>query len=120
MEEKDVRTALGEVFSQCWESEEFKQHFKEDPKSVFEEYGVPYEDYIVIPASPEELTPEELEMINGGCGFLGVILVAGFVIVAGAVVFMGAAAVSAAAAAVVAESVGAVHAAIGVTVTVAS
>lgn len=48
------------------------------------------------------------------------ILVAGFVIVAGAVVFMGAAAVSAAAAAVVAESVGAVHAAIGVTVTVAS
>ena len=41
MEEKDVRTALGEVFSQCWESEEFKQHFKEDPKSVFEEYGVP-------------------------------------------------------------------------------
>ncbi len=42
---------------------------------------------------------------------------AGFVIVAGAVVFMGAAAVSAA---VVAESVGAVHAAIGVTVTVAS
>ncbi len=77
-------------------------------------------DYIVIPASPEELTPEELEMINGGCGFLGVILVAGFVIVAGAVVFMGAAAVSAAAAAVVAESVGAVHAAIGVTVTVAS
>ena len=186
MEEKDVRTALGEVFSQCWESEEFKQHFKEDPKSVFEEYGVPYEDYkeykvmdapkktmvyvlpyegvkeavqtitegllgnvkdvegkeakqiipegwsiqllqntedvdyIVIPASPEELTPEELEMINGGCGFLGVILVAGFVIVAGAVVFMGAAAVSAAAAAVVAESVGAVHAATGVTVTVAS
>lgn len=71
-------------------------------------------DYIVIPASPEELTPEELEMINGGCGFLGVILVAGFVIVAGAVVFMRAAA------AVVAESVGAVHAAIGVTVTVAS
>lgn len=186
MEEKDARTALGEVFSQCWESEEFKQHFMEDPKSVFEEYGVPYEedkeykvmdapkktmvyvlpyegvkeavqaitegllgnvkdvegkeakqiipegwsiqllqntedvDYIVIPSSPEEMTPEELEMINGGCGFLGFVLVAGFVFVAGAVVFMGAAAVSAAAAAVVAESVGAVHAAIGVTVTVAS
>lgn len=50
MEEKDVRTALGEVFSQCWESEEFKQHFKEDQKSVFEEYGVPYEDYKVMDA----------------------------------------------------------------------
>ena len=183
-EMKDVKTALGEVFSQCWESEEFKQHFIEDPKPVFEEYGVPYDDskeykvmdapkktivyvlpyegvrkavqaiteglmgsvkdvegeeakqiipegwsiqflqntedvnYIVIPSSPEDMTPEELEMINGGCGFLGIVLVAGVVLVAGAVVFMGAVAVSAAAAAVVAESVGGVHAALGVTVAV--
>ena len=43
-EMEDVKTALGEIFSQCWESEEFKQKFIEDPKPVLKEYGVPYDD----------------------------------------------------------------------------
>ncbi len=183
-EMEDVKTALGEIFSQCWESEEFKQKFIEDPKPVLKEYGVPYDDskeykvmdapkktivyvlpyegvkeavqaiseglmgnvkdveggeakqiipegwsiqflqntedvnYIVIPSSPEEMTPEELEMINGGCGFLGIVLIVGVVFVAAAAVFMAGAAVSAAAVAVVAESVGGVHAVLGVSVAV--
>ena len=36
----DQSTKLGEVFSQCWESKEFKQAFMEDPKAIFEEYGI--------------------------------------------------------------------------------
>lgn len=130
---KDQQAKIGEVFSQCWESEEFKQAFIADPKAIFEEYGVnysknkeykvidtpektvihvlPYEGikaglddlhtrlydrvkdlgdeegatiipegwtyqmiqntedtvYFPIPVSPEDLTPEELELVNGGC-----------------------------------------------------
>lgn len=129
----DQATRLGEVFSQCWESEEFKQAFMEDPKAIFEEYGInhkkdanykiidtpdktiihvlPYkgvkkgmesvceilmnhvkdlqddeekqvllegwswqiyqntEDtfFVPLPICPENLTPEELELVNGGC-----------------------------------------------------
>lgn len=129
----DQATRLGEVFSQCWESEEFKQAFIDDPKAIFDEYGVEYkkdcnykiidtpektivhvlpykgikkgmdhlcemlqkhvegitedeekqvllkdwswqiyqntEDtyYVPIPLCPENLTPEELELVNGGC-----------------------------------------------------
>ena len=129
----DQSTKLGEVFSQCWESKEFKQAFMEDPKAIFEEYEINYnkdmeykvidtpdktiihvlpygkvksavkafsdrllglvddiddeeskqillpdwswqiyqntEDtfYIPIPICPEKLSPEELEMVNGGC-----------------------------------------------------
>lgn len=135
---------MGEIFSQCWESDEFKQAFIKDPKAIFKEYGVnhasdkeyviidspektlinvlPYEGikgaidgftenfknrvkdlddkegkqiildgwkfvtyqntpnkfYIVIPHCPEDLSPEELEMVNGGC----FILVAEFLIFA--------------------------------------
>ena len=124
---------LGEVFSQCWESDEFKEAFMDDPKAVFEEYGVDYDHdkeykiietpektmihvlpyeaikpaieqlngillknvkdlsdedskqillegwkweiyqctedtiYVPIPLCPDNLTPEELEMVNGGC-----------------------------------------------------
>lgn len=130
---KDQQAKIGEVFSQCWESEEFKKAFMEDPKAIFDEYGVnynkkkeykvldtpdktvihvlPYEGikaglkdmydrlnenvkdlgdeegkaiipegwtyqivqntedtiYFPIPLSPENLTPEELELVNGGC-----------------------------------------------------
>lgn len=139
---------MGEVFSQCWESEEFKQAFIENPKAIFKEYGVNYcedkeyvvidspkktfvkvlpydgvkqvtkefakhlvdkvEDiddndgkqiildgwkyeiyqntpdkyYISIPQCPEDLTPEELEMINGGCFFAVLIFVAETVAIA--------------------------------------
>lgn len=129
--------ALSEVFSQCWDDEDFEAEFKADPKKIFDKFGVEYDDnvdyvvinndpktityvlpfegvkesveglsevfkkkvenivegkqvipenwcfkfiqntedinYIVIPMSPENLTPEELEFVNG-CGlfsFLG-------------------------------------------------
>lgn len=124
--------ALAEIFSQCWDDEDFKAEFKADPKKVMDKFGVNYNDnvdyvvldndpktityvlpfegvkeavesladalnkkvadvveekqiipenwsikiiqntedinYIVIPMSPENLTPEELEFVNG-CGF---------------------------------------------------
>lgn len=124
--------ALAEIFSQCWDDEEFEEEFKADPKKMMDKYGVEYNDnvdyvvlsndpktvtyvlpfegvketveniadtfkkkvadvvegrqvipenwcikfiqntedvnYIVIPKSPENLTPEELEFVNG-CGF---------------------------------------------------
>lgn len=130
---EEQMTKLGEVFSQCWESDEFRDAFIEDPKAVFEEYGINYDKnkrykvfqtpdktlvhilpykgvkqginnfidilnkhvedidvdeekqilpedwswqvyqntedmfYIPIPICPENLTPEELELVNGGC-----------------------------------------------------
>lgn len=130
---------LGEVYSQCWESDEFKQAFIEDPKAIFEEYGINYDKdleyriidtpektivhvlpnkqvktamkaltdkfnklvedisdedskqillegwkweiyqntekivYLPIPLCPENLTPEELEMVNGGCLILAIV-----------------------------------------------
>ena len=144
---KDQTQKLGEVFSQCWESEEFKQAFIEDPKAIFDEYEIeynhdkeykiietpektmihvlPYESirpaieqfnelllknvkdlgdqdskqiilegwkwqvyqctedtiYMPIPLCPDNLTPEELEMVNGGC----LLFAAFFVFVAEAV-----------------------------------
>lgn len=132
---KEQVDRLGEVFSQCWESPEFKDAFIADPKAIFKEYGVNYNEdkeyviidspektlvrvlpydgvkgavtnytdnwlgkvkelddkegkqlildgwkyeiyqntpnkyYISIPQCPENLTPEELEMVNGGCIF---------------------------------------------------
>ncbi len=131
----DISTKLGEIFSQCWESEEFKKAFIEEPTAIFDEYNLEYDSkkeykiidspektivhvlpyegvkgavktyverfmsqveeltdndgkqiiledwsyqiyqntektcYIPIPLCPENLTPEELEMINGGCIF---------------------------------------------------
>ena len=130
---QDQATKLGELFSQCWESEEFKKDFIAEPKKVFDKYGLDYDDskeyrildtppktiiqvlpyentklgvhdmaarllktvedlkdddskqilledwkweirqstadvfYLPIPLSPENLSPEELEMVNGGC-----------------------------------------------------
>ena len=124
---------LGEVYSQCWESEEFKQAFIANPKAIFREYEINFDDskeykivetpektiihvlpyesikpamkqfcdalmknvedlgdddskqillegwkwevyqctedviFMPIPLCPENLTPEELEMVNGGC-----------------------------------------------------
>ena len=138
----DQMNRMGEVFSQCWESDEFKQAFIKDPKAIFKEYGVNFNDekeyvvidspaksivhvlphdgvksavqgfndilykkvedlddkdgrqilldgwkyeiyqntpdkfYIAIPHSPEDLSPEELEMVNGGCFFAVLIFVA--------------------------------------------
>lgn len=145
---KEQLDRMGEVFSQCWESDEFKQAFIEDPKAIFKEYGVnyiedkeyviidspektlvkvlPYEKiksalrefsdnwmkkvedidddegkqiildgwkeliyqntadkyYIAIPHCPDSLTPEELEMVNGGCFFAVFILIAQSVVFA--------------------------------------
>lgn len=141
---EEQMTNLGEVFSQCWESEEFKKAFIKDPKAILDEYEVtydpskeykviespektiinvlPYENskqafelyskkfaeiaegikedegkqillegwswqfiqntenvnYIVIPVCPDSLSPEELEMVNGGCIVLGIVFVVGF------------------------------------------
>ena len=143
----DQLQKLGEVFSQCWESDEFKNAFIHDPKAIFKEYGINYDDtreyriidtpektiihvlphegirpameqlntllmknvkdlgdqdakqvlledwkwqiyqntehvvYLPIPLCPEKLTPEELEMVNGGC----LLFAAFFVFVAEAV-----------------------------------
>lgn len=136
----DQATKLGEVFSQCWESEVFKKAFIENPKAIFDEYGVAYkkdsnykvidtpdktiihvlpykgvkqgmqqvcdilmnhvkdlkddeekqvllegwswqiyqntEDtfYLPLPICPENLSPEELELVNGGCLVLLVLM----------------------------------------------
>ena len=43
---EDQVNKLGEVYSQCWESEEFKQAFIEDPKAIFKEYDINYSDDI--------------------------------------------------------------------------
>ncbi len=175
----EVKLAMGEIYSQCWDSEEFKKSFIENPKKVLEEYGVPYDDakefrvieapaktmlyvlpyegvkeamkaisdglmtnvkdvedgeakqiipegwslqfvqntedvsYIVIPNSPENMTPEELEMINGGCGFLGIVLISGFIVAAGAIIMTGAAIISAAAVVAAVETVGGIHCVLG-------
>lgn len=137
---KDQAAKIGEIYSQCWESDEFKQAFIADPKAFFKEYGVEYVDslnykiidtpdktmihvlpykgvkkgmqelfdklnkqvedlemddekqillegwsyqiyqntadtvYLPIPISPENLSPEELEMVNGGCLILAVVV----------------------------------------------
>ena len=41
---EDQVQKLGEVFSQCWESEEFKKAFMQDPKAIFREYDVNFDD----------------------------------------------------------------------------
>ncbi len=130
---EEQATKLGEVFSQCWESDDFKKDFIAEPKKVFDKYGLDYDEnkeyrildtppktiiqvlpyentkagvqnlaarllktveglgdedskqilledwkwevrqstedvfYLPIPLSPENLSPEELEMVNGGC-----------------------------------------------------
>ncbi len=175
----DQMNRMGEVFSQCWESDEFKQAFMKDPKAIFKEYGVNYAEdkeyviidspaksivhvlphdgvksavesfnqilskkvedlddkggrqilldgwkyeiyqntpdkfYIVIPHSPENLSPEELEMVNGGCFFAVLIFVAEAIALATTV----AAAAEVAAVAVVAAAV--VEAAAAMTTAVA-
>lgn len=149
----DQMTKLGEVFSQCWESEEFKKAFMADPKAIFEEYGVnhekdmnykiidtpektivhvlPYKNakkgvedlcdmfmrhieglededekqillpdwswsiyqntedtyYVPIPLCPENLSPEELELVNGGCLIFALIFLFATTTVAEAVMF---------------------------------
>ena len=40
----DQLQKLGEVFSQCWESDEFKQAFISDPKAIFKEYEINYDE----------------------------------------------------------------------------
>ncbi len=149
---EEQSSKLGEIYSQCWESDDFKKKFMADPKAVLKEYGVnydenkdyrvidspeksivqviPYENtkkameaftqglmksveglgdedskqillegwkweiyqntedvnYLVIPHSPENLSPEELEMINGGCAVaMAVFLVGAVLLVIGAV-----------------------------------
>ena len=52
----DQATKLGEVFSQCWESEDFKKEFIADPKKVFDKYGLEYNDdkeYRVLDTPPK-------------------------------------------------------------------
>ncbi|MDO5574904.1 MAG: hypothetical protein Q4G60_13105 [bacterium] len=156
-------TKIGEIFSQCWESEDFRKNFKEHPKEVLKEYGVTYDEskdyiildspaktvtyvlpyenvkqgmqviadglmrnvssvedetpkqiipegwaiqilqntedtcYMVIPVSPEDLTPEELELVNGGC-FIGFFVSVVIWLVAGVAVAVGFMAVAALAA----------------------
>ena len=138
---KDQMNRMGEVFSQCWESDDFKEAFMKDPKAIFFVFGVNYNEekeyvvidspdktivhvlphdgiksavdgfgqmlakkvedlddkggrqilldgwkyeiyqntpdkfYIAIPHSPDNLSPEELEMVNGGCFFLAFVFI---------------------------------------------
>ena len=175
----DQLNRMGEVFSQCWESDEFKQAFIKDPKAIFKEYGVNFNDekeyvvidspeksivhvlphdgvksavegfnqilakrvedlddkegrqilldgwkyeiyqntpdkfYIVIPHSPEHLSPEELEMVNGGCFF------AVFIFVAEAVALASTVAVAAEVAAVALVAAAIVEAGAAITTVVA-
>ena len=156
----DQLNRMGEVFSHCWEYDEFKQAFIEDPKDspektivhVLPHDGVkgavegfnqilhkkvedlgdndgrqilldgwkyeiyqntPDKYYIVIPHSPENLSPEELEMVNGGCFFAVLIFVAEVLAIATTV----AAAAEVAAVAVVAAAI--VEAAAAITTAVA-
>ncbi len=154
---EDQATKLGELYSQCWESEDFKKRLINDTKAVFDEYGIEYDDereyrvidspektivqilpyenvklgvenfttrlmktvedlqptdskqillegwkweiyqntedvyYLAIPVSPENLTPEELEMVNGGCIIAAIFFLVG---VFSAAVVTGAAAVT--------------------------
>lgn len=177
----DQMNRMGEVFSQCWESDEFKQAFMKDPKAIFKEYGVNYNEekeyviidspdktivhvfphdgikgaikgfndvlmkkvedigdddgkqilldgwkyeiyqntrdkfYIVIPHCPDNLSPEELEMVNGGCFFAVLIFVAEAAILATTAV----AAAEAVALAVVAAAIAEVAAAATTVVAVA-
>lgn len=149
---EDQAAKIGEIYSQCWESDEFKQAFIENPKAIFKEYGVNYEDsleykiidtpdktmvhvlpykntkagvatfceklmkqvedlgdndekqlllegwsyqiyqntadtvYLPIPISPENLTPEELQMVNGGCLILAVVVLIAVSVEAGVTV----------------------------------
>ncbi len=172
---KEVNVKMGEIYSQCWESEEFKADFMADPKKYLKEYGIPYDEskdykvidtpektiiyvlpyegvkpaleamangltsnvkdlentdakqiipegwsmqivqstedtvYLAIPVCPDNLTPEELELINGGCGFLGVVFVAFGVVVFGWGVFMVAQVASAVDVAIVAETAIGIH-----------
>ena len=176
---EEVTKKFAEIFAQCWDDEEFKKKFMENPEQVMDEFGVeydkskdyivvdskpktvtyilPYENvkaamnavgdafknaagngsdtrkvmpegwsmefiqnsadanYIVIPHNPEKLTPEELEMINGGF-ILGPV----FIVAAAVLIFLGAVVQSAAVATsvVVAAEVAAV--AIGVTMVTGS
>ena len=148
----DQAAKIGEIYSQCWESDEFKQAFIENPKAIFKEYGVNYEDsleykiidtpdktmihvlpykntkggvaafcdklmkqvedlsdddekqlllegwsyqiyqntadtvYLPIPISPENLSPEELQMVNGGCLILAVVVLIAVTVEAGVTV----------------------------------
>lgn len=148
----DQASKIGEIYSQCWESDEFKQAFIENPKAIFKEYGVNYEDsleykiidtpdktmihvlpykntkggvaafcdklmkqvedlsdedekqlllegwcyqiyqntedtvYLPIPISPENLSPEELQMVNGGCLILAVVVLIAVSVEAGVTV----------------------------------
>ncbi len=150
---EDQTSKFGEIFAQCWDSDDFKAAFIKDPKATFEEYGVSYDKemnylvidspaktmihvlpykgvksgiqkftdilkarvddlddkeekqillpgwswqvfqntedtcYVVIPPCPESLTPEELEMVNGGCLFAGIIVVGAVIVVGVAAVF---------------------------------
>ena len=55
-------------------------------------------NYIVIPVNPEKLSPEELEMINGGCFFIAAVVVIVSVVAAAGVAVVAIAAVAVAAA----------------------
>lgn len=178
---EDQATKLGEVFSQCWESEEFKKDFIAEPKKVFEKYGLDYDDnkeyrildtpprtiiqvlpyentklgvedlaarllktvegmkkedskqillegwkweirqstedvfYLPIPLCPENLTPEELEMVNGGC-----IIAAIFFLFAAAAVAEAAVTATAVFVAVLAAIAAVVDVAAGVVVAIAA
>ena len=53
MEKKNPAVLYGEVVAKCWEDEEYKKHFVEDPESVLVEAGIPVEEgvtYKVIEA----------------------------------------------------------------------
>ena len=64
MDKKEMRLKYGEIVAKCWEDEEFKKNFINDPEEIFKEYGmdlpegIEYKvivapkdiEYIIIPA----------------------------------------------------------------------
>lgn len=51
--------ALAEIFSQCWDDEDFKEEFKADPKKIMDKFGVIYDDnvdYVILDNEPKTIT----------------------------------------------------------------
>ncbi len=85
---KDFNKIAKKIIARAWGDELFLQRLKNNPKSVFSEYGLPYDEnvsyrivedtnnvtHIVMPKRPykdtsrKELSDEELEKIAAGSG----------------------------------------------------
>lgn len=104
---KQTLEALGKAFEQVAEQGSDTRKIIPDGWTMEFIQNTIDTNYIVIPVNPETLTPEELEMVNGGCFFIAALVfivttvaVAGVAVVAGVAfavgVIVGAVAIAAA------------------------